>query len=121
MHPIEIKSIGFLIDEYITILFKILAKVEGADERRGVLYDVIVAKLPDVKWMTDTTVIRLYGVSRLCWDAQDTIMQEGISNVEIAQAARLAQASNAERNILIREIDEKWGSKEEAPLEKTYT
>lgn len=119
-HPIEIKSIGFLIDEYITTLFKVAAKVNGADERRGVLSDVISAKLSDDNWMNDAAVIELYGMLRLCWDAQDKIMEGDVSSIETVRAARLAQTSNAERNALIRKLDEKFGDKERSPLEKTY-
>lgn len=51
--------------------------------------------------------------------AQEQVMR-GITDAEIAEAAKLAQKTNARRNLLIRAIDERLGELNLTPLEKTY-
>lgn len=118
-YPIEIKSIGTLIDEYITARLKTVAKVEKAQRRANDLYDAITSRLPAINWHIDCDVRELQDVSLLCWDAQNDVM-DATGNRDVAVSARVAQATNAKRNVLIRKIDEKWGDEERTPLEKTY-
>lgn len=118
-YPIEIKSIGFLIDEFITTSFKVTA---GSKEAKGRLVDLtraIDARLPKIGWHYDDDALKLLDVSRQCWIAQDEVMR-AISDRDVVNAARLAQKTNAQRNALIRKLDEKFGDKERSPLEKTY-
>ncbi len=116
---IEIKSIGFLIDEFITAGFKVTAGSEGAKQRVDRLAEAIDARLSGVQWNVDEDVLKLLDVSRQCWIAQDVIMKDG-PDFNIVFAARLAQKTNAQRNALIRKLDEKFGDKERSPLGKTY-
>lgn len=118
-HPIEIKSIGFLIDEYITANFKVDVNTDGARQRMADLESAIDARLPATEWLADNDVLELYDVLRWCWDAQDAIMGDN-TDFNVVDAARLAQKANAQRNVLIRKLDEKFGDRERSPLGKTY-
>ena len=122
-HPIEIKSIGFLIDEYITTMFKAKVGVKGATSRAVDLCNAIDNRLLATNWQGDGVILELQDVSRRCWDAQDRIMNPGLSHAEVAKAARDAQVTNTQRNTLIRKIDEKFEIGHlglVTPLEKTY-
>jgi len=123
-HPIEVKSTGFLIDEYITAMFKIKVGAKGAESRAIALHDAISHRLLATRWQKDDDVLKLQDVSRRCWDAQDRIMNPGLSYAEVAKAARDAQVTNARRNTLIRKIDERFEIGHPGlvtPLGKTYT
>lgn len=122
-YPIEIKSIGFLIDEYITTMFKDKVGVKGATSRAADLCNAIDSRLLATNWRSDGVVLELHDISQRCWDAQDRVMNPSLSYAEVAKAARDAQATNAQRNTLIREIDEKFEIGYPGlvtPLEKTY-
>jgi hypothetical protein len=65
-------------------------------------------------------------VNRKCWQAQETIMQnkdfeDGFDSFQdVAYAALDAQELNAQRNSLIRKIDELLGELDRTPLRKSY-
>jgi hypothetical protein len=71
------------------------------------------------KKSTATLIDELVTTSRKCWDAQEKVMRGG-SDKEVADAAKLAQKTNARRNELIRAIDERLGEADISSLEKTY-
>lgn len=123
-HPIEIKSIGFLIDEWITAQFKVSAGAMDARERRDNLHEAIDARLSDIDWQSDDDVLKLRGVSNKCWYAQEKIMEADMSDWRsfcgVARAARIAQKTNGQRNVLIKKLDRRFGDKGISPLEKTY-
>lgn len=54
-----------------------------------------------------------------CWFAQETVMKEA-DPIKVAEAAKLAQTTNARRNALIRAIDERLGEGGNTQLGKTY-
>lgn len=68
---------------------------------------------------TAVLIDELITTSLKCWFAQEDVMQ-GSTAEEIAEAAIIAQRTNARRNELIRAIDERLGDLDNSPLEKTY-
>lgn len=62
----------------------------------------------------------LMTVSQKCFHAQDDIMDESLSVERRLEAAIKAQKMNAQRNLLIREIDEFFGQGHLSPTTKTY-
>jgi hypothetical protein len=54
-----------------------------------------------------------------CWFAQEAVMKE-TDPVKIAEAAKLAQTTNARRNALMRAIDERLGEGAISQLGKSY-
>lgn len=71
------------------------------------------------KKSTASLIDELITCSIKCFMAQEQVMR-GITDAEIAEAAKLAQKTNARRNLLIRAIDERLGELNLTPLEKTY-
>ena len=67
---------------------------------------------------TATLIDELITTSMKCWYAQEDVMSETESD-KVADAAKLAQLTNARRNELIRAIDERLGETN-TPLGKTY-
>lgn len=122
MSSVDTKSIGDLIDELITSSFKIQAGIAGSQERYDVLAEVINRRAIDIGLPPPRAIIDvLQQTSRLCWEAQDIIMDDQADVVGVAEAARLAQRMNAKRNKLIRQIDEYFGEDDITQLEKTYS
>ncbi len=70
------------------------------------------------KKSTAVLIDELITTSLKCWYAQEAIMSETDTD-KVADAAKLAQITNARRNELIRAIDERLGETN-TPLEKTY-
>ena len=66
-----------------------------------------------------TLVDELITTCMKCWYAQEDVMKETDSD-KVAKAAKVAQETNARRNILIRTIDTRLGEHTITPLEKTY-
>lgn len=141
---IEYKSTGFLIDENITTDLKLEHLGERPDirHRKDELSKVLDRRLREYNIFNDNELQRLlYSLTQKlrqvltkCWDAQDTVMEYGelindtIDNggydpdyfERCAYAAVEAQQLNAERNKLIRQIDELLGEAEFTQLEKSY-
>lgn len=123
MKDIRQKSIGFLIDEYITACFKYDAKpTEEIKMRRDLLRDTIMNILGN-KLQTDIEFyglyMSLYSVLRRCWESQEIVVRSDKRDI-VFFAAKEAQTTNAERNKLIREIDQLLGEGDITSLEKTY-
>lgn len=70
------------------------------------------------KKSTATLIDELITTSMKCWYAQEDVMSDGGPD-KVAEAAKLAQITNARRNALIRAIDERLGETN-TPLGKTY-
>lgn len=70
------------------------------------------------KKSTAVLIDELITTSLKCWYAQEDVMSETNTD-KVADAAKLAQITNARRNELIRAIDERLGETN-TPLEKTY-
>ncbi len=124
MLPIERKTTGFLIDEWITSKFKVEDGVEGATQRNVGLSDAIATRMKSVSVSghkaLDELIDKLHLVSRECWDAQDKICLLDYQHPRIGVWAKLAQDTNAKRTALIRKIDSVLGEEGVTALEKTY-
>ncbi len=70
------------------------------------------------KKSTATLIDELITTSMKCWYAQEDVMSETDTD-KVADAAKMAQITNARRNELIRAIDARLGETN-TPLEKTY-
>lgn len=139
---IDYKSTGMLIDEYHTNLIKIeeLGNSEELIQRENDLLLAIDKRIPqeavieEVNKLEDELHITLKG----CWDEQEKVLQhtaviktfddtgyikiEEISHIiECAKAAIAAQRYNAQRNKLIRQIDEYLGELDISPTIKSYS
>jgi hypothetical protein len=76
-------------------------------------------KMSDItKKSTATLIDELITTSMKCWYAQEDVMSETEPD-KVAEAAKLAQITNARRNALIRAIDARLGDTN-TQLEKTY-
>lgn len=135
---IELKSTGFLIDEYLTTELKLdhFGKTPEILLRLEQLDVCIQRRLKHTK--VNKELVRLYfqlkEVLKLCWDAQEVVMKYSRNEyllihgdnvnedalVECAYAAIDAQRYNARRNQLIREIDTLLGESQYTQLEKSY-
>ena len=145
---IELKSTGFLIDEWITSDLKV--KHIGTEETlsRHLLLDNVVRKRLNNKDLIEyneavknglvNLVVQLRDTLTKCWDAQDRVMigaetirilQEKSYQYQadsldeyrdVAMSAIEAQNLNAQRNRLIRQIDKLLGESEFTQLEKSY-
>src|SRR5882724_10498290 len=115
---ITLKSTGFLIDELITTRFKVeLNPTSEIIQRMRLLDAAIRLRLNGREDDIYLQVIKLQVVLRQCWEAQEVIMSfkdytfssyitDDIHQLQrVATYALKAQTTNAERNILIREID----------------
>lgn len=123
MNDITVKSTGFLIDELITAKFKMAVDPNPVNiDRVSALVASIAYRLEGTGNKILLYVIDLIYVSKLCWDAQQEIYElsadKEIYYIEIALAGIQAQKTNAQRNKLIRQIDEVLG--EATVLGKTY-
>lgn len=122
---IELKSTGFLIDELITAELKM--KHFGKNhlqERYEQLNTAISKRLgrhndSDKSHTLSILVLNLKRVNQKCWDAQETVMKS-FAAVTVAKAAKEAQRLNAQRNGIIREIDDLLGESQYSQLEKSY-
>lgn len=65
-----------------------------------------------------TLIDELVTTSQKCWAAQEAVMRE-TDATKIAEAAKIAQQTNARRNALIRAIDARLGEVN-TQLPKTY-
>lgn len=141
---IEYKSIGFLIDENITTDLKLehLGDKPEIRLRKNHLETAIHKRLSSYHIFNDRELqSNLFGLTQnlrqiltKCWEAQDRLMEYSklindiVSNngydpdyfERCAYAAIEAQKLNAERNRLIRRIDELLGETEFTQLEKNY-
>lgn len=124
---IELKSTGFLIDEILTTELKM--KHFGKDavqERYKMLDDAIRRRLSrhiDVDKLHTLSILtlNLKRVNENCWDAQEEVMNNDLTTpLVVAMAAKLAQALNAQRNSLIREIDDLLDESQYSQLGKSY-
>jgi hypothetical protein len=70
------------------------------------------------KKSTATLIDELITTSMKCWYAQEDVMSDDEPD-KVAEAAKMAQITNARRNALIRAIDERLGETN-TPLGKTY-
>jgi hypothetical protein len=132
MSRIDIKTTGQLIDEYIIAKIKAEKKIDGAEARKRQLAlairqrtNIIVeAFSKDIRSFADPRLQELFvllaAANRLCWYSQDIVMQSDRPDMEVAEAAKQAQKSNAGRNVLIREIDHLFGEDGNTFLEKNY-
>lgn len=68
---------------------------------------------------TAELIDQLITTSLKCWYSQEIVMKE-TDTIKIAEAAKLAQETNARRNALIREIDKRLGEESITQLPKTY-
>lgn len=118
------KSTGTLIDEYFTTELKIefIGRKDEFKHRLELLENSLVLRLEKHKTRKDIAPLttRLANTLRRCWVAQDNIMEADNHDPYIGQYAKEAQRLNAERNRLIREIDELLGEDEFTQLEKSY-
>lgn len=134
MVDITVKSTGFLIDELITTRFKVeVNPTPETIQRMQVLDRAIKQRLNNREDSIYLQVVKLQVILRQCWEAQEIIM--GYNDMEfkmhhhhnhrglkkLGQAALTAQRTNAQRNKLIREIDDILGESDVSPLGKTYT
>lgn len=71
------------------------------------------------KKSTATLIDELITTSMKCWFAQEDVMTGG-DDAKVAEAAKMAQITNARRNKLIRAIDERLGESGNTQLTKTY-
>ncbi len=124
MLQIELKTTGFLIDEWITSKLKMEDGVEGATQRYVALSDAIAIRtgLASVaeQGALDELVDKLRLVSRECWNAQEKVCLLDSRHPRIGFHAKRAQSTNAKRTALIRRIDSILGEEEITTLEKTY-
>ena len=127
---VEVKSTGTLIDEYITAGFKVEVKPTPENIKRMQVLSGAIFNRIGYGYEIQNLVEQLRIVLRECWNAQEIVM-EGKNLVDapyvsdtvwmrIAKAGITAQKTNAERNALIRKIDELLGEKDTTALEKTY-
>lgn len=134
---LERKSTGVLCDEMITAEFKMDAGNKGAKERRHELGNIVQARMLPLVYDMDSyrefqqTLGQLRSVLRECWDAQETIREYSLLELDsnkldvvdvyqIARSGLVAQRTNAERSMLIRKLDRIIGESEISILEKTY-
>lgn len=124
---IEIKSLGFLIDEAITAEFKLeVAEDKAPVENRIEQLKTAIARrifnldLSDEEYREiQEQVEELRKVLRACWDAQEIVrFSHTHTQRNVAKAGITAQDTNATRNKIIRMIDHI--AKEESVLSKTY-
>lgn len=126
---IELKSTATLIDELLTAEIKL--KHFGSDtvqERYNMLDIAIKSRLSrhndkDKFHTLSVLILKLKRVNQDCWDAQERVMlrEDTIEDtIEIATAAKQAQKLNAQRNNIIREIDDLLGESQYSQLEKSY-
>lgn len=124
MLQIELKTTGFLIDEWITSKFKMEDGVEGATQRHVALLDAIATRVElaptAAQKALDELIDKLRLVSRECWDAQEKVCFLDSRHPRIGFHAKRAQNTNAKRAALIRKIDSILGEEEITILEKTY-
>ena len=71
------------------------------------------------KKSTATLIDELITTSMKCWFAQEAVMNGG-DDAKVAEAAKMAQITNARRNKLIRAIDDRLGESDNTQLSKTY-
>lgn len=135
MFDIEYKSTGTLLDEYITTALKWNAlrleekDASAAEQRLAELQLAINYRVPD-KELIEPVVVQLAEVLKECWDAQEVTREFSQGDIDddyladnavrIARAGIRAQVTNAQRNKLIRQIDELLGEQHRGQLEKTY-
>lgn len=136
MHDLEIKSTGTLADELYTTELKIAAGNDEAKERRHILGNIIMGRMGSLI-QEDITKYRqfnqlmtqLKAVLQECWNFQEIVAslaledewgQIGENIHKVAYAGKGAQRTNAERNRLIRALDELLGEIERTQLSKTY-
>jgi len=121
---IELKTTGFLIDEWITAKFKIEDGVEGAAQRHVALSDAIALRMGSASAVPQRALNELIDelrlVSRECWDAQEKVCSLHVQDSSIGIHAKRAQEVNAQRTALIRKMDLLLGEGEITVLEKTY-
>lgn len=132
------KSIGMLIDEYLTTLMKIEVNPSQENISRAKLLESVIRPilhqnnedvLENIAELTD----QLRVVLRECWNSQEIVMNNQnlrypdqitsmtmIPFFRVYEAAINAQKTNAARNKLIREIDRILGNGNITALEKTY-
>ncbi len=131
MYPIELKSIGFMIDERITAGFKADLHPSEENTQRVLDLDTAIDGRVAGRWhMINALVLKLERVLKECWDAQEIVTQivihdeyrweERFDIHKLAVTGKVAQQTNAERNRLIREIDEILGESAHSTLRKTY-
>lgn len=117
------KSGGFIIDEYITSIFKRRASDNEQTRKRFEELNELVLKKYGKQLLLNGSLYNyynlLYQTSLLCWNAQEIVMRSE-DKEEVYHAAKEAQRTNAERNRWIREIDKVLGEELITPLEKTY-
>jgi hypothetical protein len=76
-------------------------------------------KMSDITQKSTATLIdELITTSMKCWHAQESVMNE-TEDDKVADAAKMAQITNARRNALIRAIDKRLGETN-TQLSKTY-
>lgn len=129
MHPIERKSTGMLLDERITTGFKAEFLQSDEIDQRIIDLDVAIDERIGDRWkLINRTLVQLEHQLRKCWVAQEEVRiikltddsREFDELWRLAFAGKEAQRTNAERNRLIRQLDELLGEGAIKPLVKTY-
>jgi hypothetical protein len=130
-YAIERKSTGMLVDEMLTTDLKIESG-QDAGERRHQLGNAVVSRTAHIALdQKKNKLFFLYveclrKILKECWDAQEIVSLSDLDSadhnvlVSCAIAGKLAQSTNRERNIWIRQIDELVEDSGVSPLEKTY-
>lgn len=124
---IELKSTGFLIDELLTTEIKLKHFGSAAVQERYDMLDIAIKSRlsrhndKDKFHTLSVLILKLKQVNQNCWDAQERVMKNDLKYPKpIAIAAKQAQTLNAQRNSLMREIDDLLGESRFSQLEKSY-
>jgi hypothetical protein len=130
MDRLETKSLGAIIDEYLTSNLKVKANPSEENIARNKALNSILDKEIGASWGAITVLVAMLDYQlKACWEAQEKVMhykRVGLDNLNpselymLAGAAIRAQETNAERCKLVREIDKVLGESDRTYLEKTY-
>lgn len=130
---IELKSTATLIDELITTELKMIHFGKDRLQERFEMLDTAITHR--LSRHTDAAKLHTLGILTLnlketnlaCWNAQETVMSHDLEtssnpdvNLIVATAAKMAQKLNAQRNNIIREMDDLLGESQYSQLEKSY-
>lgn len=126
---IELKTTAYLIDELLVTELKMIHFGRDSLQERYEMLDIAISRRlsrhTDVDKLHTLSVLtlNLKQVNFLCWNAQEIVMkkEDTVEDIyDIATAAKQAQKLNAQRNSIIREMDELLGESQFSQLEKSY-
>lgn len=102
---VETKGLGELIDEGITLSFKlIVTKDENYLDRISEILEYLIEKHSENnEALNKITVLALAMSNAICWNAQELVSSKNV--LESSIWANVAQHSNKMRNILIGELN----------------